>query len=166
MLKSLALTGIAIAAFAPAWAADAPAAKSSAAPQPDAEQAVAQFRADVQAVRADVMAKALTLNAEQAAKFWPLYEQFQKEQNTIIDDQLKAIKKYADSFEKLTDAEALAYVKALLERDAKMNALRAKWLGTFQSVVPAGVAARAIQLDRRLGLVGQIQLASRIPLVH
>ena len=67
MLKSLALTGIAIAAFAPAWAVDAPATKSSAAPQPDAEQAVAQFRADVQAVRADVMAKALTLNAEQAA---------------------------------------------------------------------------------------------------
>jgi Spy/CpxP family protein refolding chaperone len=166
MLKSLALTGIAIAAFAPAWAVDAPAAKSSAAPQPDTEQAVTQFRADVQAVRADVMAKALTLNAEQAAKFWPLYDQFQKEQNTIIDDQLKAIKKYADSFDKLTDAESLAYVKALLERDAKMNALRVKWLGTFQTVVPAGVAARAIQLDRRLGLVGQIQLASRIPLVH
>jgi Spy/CpxP family protein refolding chaperone len=166
MLKSLVLTGIAIAAFAPAWAADAPAAKSSAAPQPDAEKAVAQFRADVQAVRADVMAKALTLNAEQAAKFWPLYEQFQKEQNAIIDDQLKSIKKYADSFDKLTDAESLAYVKALLERDAKMHALRVKWLGTFQTVVPAGVAARAIQLDRRLGLVGQIQLASYIPLVH
>ena len=78
MLKSLALAGIAIAAFAPAWAADAPAAKSSAAPPGDTEQAVAQFRADAQAVRADVMAKALTLNAEQAAKFWTLYEQFKK----------------------------------------------------------------------------------------
>jgi hypothetical protein len=47
-----------------------------------------------------------------------------------------------------------------------MNALRVKWLGTFQTVAPAGVAVRAIQLDRRLGLVGQIQLASQIPLVR
>jgi Spy/CpxP family protein refolding chaperone len=166
MLKSLALAVIATAAFAPAWAADAPAAQSTAAPTADAEKAVAQFRADLQAARADVMAKALTLSAEQASKFWPLYERYQKEQNGIIDGQLKAIKKYSDSYSTLSDTDSLAYVKALLENDGQMHALRVKWLETFQTALPAGLAARAIQVDRRVSLVAQAKLSSQIPLVR
>jgi Spy/CpxP family protein refolding chaperone len=166
MLKSIALAVIATAAFAPSWAADAPAAQSTTAPKPDAEQAVAQFRADLQAARADVMAKALTLSAEQASKFWPLYERYQKEQNAVIDGQLKAIKKYSDSYSTLSDADSLAYVKALLENDVQMQALRVKWLETFQTALPAGLAARAIQVDRRVSLVAQAKLSSQIPLVR
>jgi Spy/CpxP family protein refolding chaperone len=168
MLKSLALAVIATVAFAPSWAADAPAAAATAtaAQKPDVEKAVAQFRADLQAARADVMAKSLTLTAEQASKFWPLYERYQKEQNAIVDNQLKAIRKYSDSFDTLTDADSLAYVKALLERDVQMQALRVKWLETFQTALPGGLAARAIQIDRRVSLVAQAQLSSQIPLVH
>ena len=36
------------------------------------------------------MAKNLTLTAEQAAKFWPAYSQFQAEQTVIVDQQLEA----------------------------------------------------------------------------
>jgi hypothetical protein len=118
------------------------------------------------AQRADVMAKGMTLTAEQAAKFWPLFEIFQKEQSAIVDGQLKATKKYADSRESLSDADALSYINALLERDAKLHDLRLKWLGKFQTVVPTKVAARAIQLDRRLGQVTQVKLSSQIPLIR
>jgi len=31
--------------------------------------------------------------------------------------------------------------------------------------VPTRVAARAIQLDRRLGLVGQVKVSSQVPLI-
>ncbi len=44
--------------------------------------------------------------------------------------------------------------------------LRAKWLDKFQKVVPSKIAARAIQLDRRLSNVAQIQLSQQIPLVQ
>jgi Spy/CpxP family protein refolding chaperone len=46
-------------------------------------------RSDLQGQRADIMAKNLTLTSEQAAKFWPLFETYQKEQNVIMDEQLK-----------------------------------------------------------------------------
>jgi Spy/CpxP family protein refolding chaperone len=163
--KFLAL--VALAATAPVWGADTPATKpAAAAPAPTPEQVVAQFRNDLQAARADIMAKGLTLTADQAAKFWPLYDQFQKEQNAVIDGQIKAIQKYADSYATLTDADSLAFVKAQLERDQQMHDLRVKWLGKFQTVVPAGTAARAIQIDRRLSQVAQVELSSRIPLVR
>jgi len=47
-----------------------------------------------------------------------------------------------------------------------MNALRQKWLGEFQKVVPTRIAVRAMQIDRRLSLLAQAELASRLPLVH
>lgn len=147
----------------PAWSADAPTQTSAALPTP--EQASEQFRIDMQAVAADVMAKGLTLTTEQAAKFWPMFEAFQKEQKAIIEEQLKSLIKYEDTYRAMTDTDALAYANSLLQRDQKIHDLRVKYLGKFQSVVPARIAARAIQLDRRLGLVSQVKISSRVPLI-
>jgi Spy/CpxP family protein refolding chaperone len=164
MHRTLVLPLLMLLASIPAWSADAPATKSPAQATP--EQAVAEFRNDLQAKRADVMAKNLSLTAEQAAKFWPLFDQFQKEQNVIIDAQSKALQKLASHFETLTDAEALEYVDSLLTRDDQMHALRLRWLAKFQSVVPPKVAARAIQIDRRLSNATQVAISAQVPLVR
>ena len=163
-MKNWILALTAIAATIPAWSADAPAAGATASPTP--EQMAEEFLTDLQAKRADIMAKGLTLTAEQASKFWPMFEAFEKEQRAIVDGQVEATKAYADNFATLTDAQALAYVESLMTRDARMNALRVSWLAKFQKVVPPKIAARAIQLDRRLGQVSQVGLSSRIPLIR
>jgi Spy/CpxP family protein refolding chaperone len=158
-----------VACFAVASAqAQAPAQQTSttSAPAPTVDEALKALRADMQSSRADIMAKNLTLTADQAAKFWPVFNAYQKEQNTIMDDQLKGVQKYADSAETLDDAGALALMRAHFDRDAKMNALRQKWLGEFQKVLPTKLAVRAMQIDRRLSLATQMEIASRIPLVH
>lgn len=162
------LVALATAISLPAWCADPATAQpaSYTAPTPTQEEAIAQFRNDLMASRADIMAKGLTLSAEQAAKFWPMFETFQKEQAVVVDEQVKALKYYADHFKTLSDADALAYVNSLLERDQKMHDLRIKWLKKFQTAVPAKTAASAIQLDRRLGNVTQVQLSSQIPLIR
>lgn len=116
--------------------------------------------------RAQIMAKGLTLDAQQAAKFWPLFETYQKEQGLIVDAQSKALKEYADNFKTLADADATAYINSLLERDQKMHDLRVKWLKKFTEAVGAKSAASAIQLDRRLSNIVQVQLSSRIPLIN
>jgi Spy/CpxP family protein refolding chaperone len=166
-MHSKLLAAVAVAVALPAWSAE-PAAQpaSYTAPTASQEQAIAQFRTDLMADRADIMAKGLKLSADQAAKFWPLFETFQKEQAAIVDTQMKAVKEYADHFSKLSDDEALVYVNSLLERDQKMNDLRVKWLKKFQTAVPAKAAATAIQLDRRLGAITQVQLSSQIPLIR
>jgi Spy/CpxP family protein refolding chaperone len=141
-------------------------ASTTTASAPTVDSVVKSVRADLQSSRADIMAKNLTLNAEQATKFWPVFNAYQKEQNAIIDDQLKGIRKYVDSYETLDDAAALSLMKAHLQRDAKMNSLRQKWLGEFQKVLPTKLAVRAMQIDGRLSLAAQMEIASQIPLVH
>lgn len=153
-----------VATSSPVFSQNAPA-KSATSPA-DAAKAVVEVRGDLQAKRAELLAKNITLSAAEAAKFWPLYEKFQAEQNVIIDAQLKGIQEYSDKYMTLDDSAALAYVNGLLKGDEDMSALRRKWLPEFQKVVSGGTAARVIQIDRRLGQAGQVMFSSQIPLVR
>src|SRR5690348_17521705 len=106
----------------PVWSADQPAAATE--NKANAEKIIADFRNDLQAKSADIMAKTLRLTADEAAKFWPLYQQYQSEQSAIVDGQTDATQRYAEHYAELSDAEALTYVNALLDRDQKMHDLR------------------------------------------
>lgn len=144
-------------------AKQAPATTASA---PTVDSALAAMRADLQTTRADLMAKNLSLTADQAAKFWPVFSAYQREQNVIMDDQLRDLQTYVKNFDTLDDASALSLMKANFDRDTRMNTLRQKWLAEFQKVLPTKLAVRAMQIDRSLSLIAQAELASRLPLVH
>ena len=148
-----------------AWTAAQQARTVSTAPTTIDEVLVA-VRSDLQGERADIMAKNLTLTSEQAAKFWPLFEAYQKEQNVIMDEQLRGIQRYIENFDTLDDATALGLAKAHLDRDARMSALRTKWLADFQKALNTKLAVRVMQIDRRLSLAQQVMFTSKIPLAH
>jgi hypothetical protein len=57
-------------------------------------------------------------------------------------------------------------VTAHFDRDAKMNALRQRWLGEFQKVLPTKLVVRVMQIDRRLSLLAQFRVTTRIPLAY
>jgi Spy/CpxP family protein refolding chaperone len=141
-------------------------ASAATAAAPAVDSALAAMRADLQTTRADIMAKNLSLTADQAAKFWPVFSAYQKEQNVIMDDQLRDLQAYVKGYDTLDDAGALALMKAHFDRDSRMNALRQKWLAEFQKVLPTKLAVRAMQIDRSLSLMAQAELAARLPLVH
>jgi Spy/CpxP family protein refolding chaperone len=130
------------------------------------EEAAKVYRSDLQAERTDLMAKNLTLTADQAAKFWPAYAKFQAEQAVIIDAQLKIVQKYVDVYSNLDDSTALTLANQVLDGDQQMTALRKKWLGEFRKILPPRLAARVIQIDRRLGLTSQLAFAAQLPLIY
>ena len=135
-------------------------------PATTTDELLQAVRSDLQGSRADIIAKNVTLTADQAARFWPMFDAYQKEQNVIMDEQLRGIQRYIENFDTLDDAGALGLITAHFDRDARMNALRQKWFGDFQKVLGTKLAARAMQIDRRLSLAHQVQFASRIPLIH
>ena len=148
-----------------AWTAARQARPESPAPT-SIDEVLQAVRTDLQGERADIVAKNLTLTSEQAAKFWPQFEAYQKEQNVIMDEQLLGIQRFIEGFDKLDDAGALGLINAHLDRDARMMALRKKWLTEFQKVLNTKLAVRVMQIDRRLSLAHQMQFAARIPLAH
>ena len=127
---------------------------------------LAAVRSDLLATRADTMAKNLTMTADQAAKFWPVYDAYQKEHMIIIEEQLQGVQRYVVAADTLDEAGALALIKAHLDRDERMNTLRQKALVDLQRAVGTKLAARAIQIDRRLSLAHQLEIVSKIPLIR
>jgi len=129
-------------------------------------KALEEFRNDLQAVETEVISKAVSLTTDEASKFWPVFKKFQAEQKAVIDGQIEAVRKYSEHFATMTDADATAYVNALLDRDQKIHDLRIRYMAEFAKVMPAGKAARVIHVSRRLALVAQVKLAAEIPLVR
>ena len=130
------------------------------------DEMLAAVRSDLMATRAEVIKKNLTMTAEQSAKFWPVYEAYQREHRTIIEEQLKGVQRYIEAFDTLDDAGALGLIKAHLDRDERMDALRQKALVDLQRAVGTKLAAQAIQIDRRLSLAHQLEIVSKIPLIR
>lgn len=58
------------------------------------------------------------------------------------------LKNSADNVSTLSDGDAPACLKVLLERDDQMQVVHVKWLATLRTVSPADFAARAIQVYR------------------
>ena len=158
---------LALVAFLPPLAlAQGASPKPEAGDGPSREQVLASIEQDMRTARAEAVAKNLQLDKDQAARFWPVYERYMAELAPIFEEQMQAVKKYVESYDKLDDATALGLVNALIDRDAKMAALRTRWLPEFQKVVPGRLAAKFMQIDRRLSLATQTELAARIPLIR
>ena len=136
------------------------------APQPSIDDILQAIRGDLINNHADTMAKNMTLTSDQAAKFWPMYATYQKEQGVILDTQLKGIQDFIGKLDSLDDAAAMTLIKAHFRRDSEMVALREKWLGEFEKVLGAKLAVRAMQIDRRVSLIQQFQLTTKIPLAQ
>ena len=123
-------------------------------------------RGDLIDNHAEIMAKNMTLTSDQAARFWPMFATYQKEQGVILDSQLKGIQQFIEKFDTLDDAGAMTLIKSHFGRDAEMVTLREKWLGEFQKVLGTKLAVRAMQIDRRVSLAQQFQLTTKIPLAQ
>jgi hypothetical protein len=83
-----------------------------------------------------------------------------------MDEQLRGIERYIESFDTLDDPAVLGLINAHFDRDERMTALRKKWLAEFQKALNTKLAVRVMQIDRRLSLAHQIMFASKIPLAH
>jgi len=123
-------------------------------------------RSDLQSERSDIMKKNLALTDAQQAKFAPVFAAYLREQNAIMDEQLKGVQRYIEGADTLDDAGALALLRTHLDRDVKMAQLREHWLPRFQQAIGTKLAVRALQVDRRLSLTQQLKIVTKIPLVH
>ena len=129
------------------------------------DEVLKAVRYDLQSQRADVMAKNLTLDASQAAKFWPLYKQYEAAGKALNDKRFDLITKYIDAGDKADAAMATNVVKASLQRDIDVAKLRVEYAPKFAKVLPKAKAARVLQVDRALSLMIDAKLASMVPLL-
>jgi hypothetical protein len=126
---------------------------------------IQMLREDVRSDRKAITAANMELTADEAAKFWPIYDQYIQETAKVNDTRVALIKDYATNYNNITDQLAQDYMKRAADIQRQLMELREKYVPTFQKVVSPKKTAQWYQIDRRLDLLIELQLAALIPIV-
>ncbi len=122
------------------------------------------LRRDVRQQKAEIMGVMMLLSAADAAKFWPIYSDYDVALAKLNDQRLENIKEYARNYNDLTDEEA----DRLIEKSVSFQKERADLLAaTYVKVKQAlgGVtAARFAQIEHQLLLIIDLQIDSSLPI--
>jgi hypothetical protein len=124
------------------------------------------LRSDVQADKNDIIAQTMQFTDAESQAFWPLYRNYARDQQLIGDERVQLIKDYAQNYASFDDAKAKNMVQRLLNIESKYVNLRPEYWPKFETALGARRAAKFFQVDNRLSLLVNLQLASEIPLAR
>jgi hypothetical protein len=135
-------------------------------PTSSIDQDISMLRKDIRSQRKQLIAANMSLTSDEAEKFWPIYDQYVGELVQINNTKYDLIKQYVQSSGSLTAEQADNSVKQWLGVDQSVAQLRIKYVPIFRKVLSAQNTALFYQLDRRVQLMIDLQLASQLPLVE
>jgi len=123
------------------------------------------LRSDLQSGKNQIIADTMKFTDTESTAFWPIYRDYARDQQVIGDERVQLIKDYAQHFDKMNDATAKDMSQRALSIDAGFINLRQSYWPKFEKALGAKRAAKFYQVDNRLTLMINVQLASLIPLV-
>jgi hypothetical protein len=123
-------------------------------------------RADLQAERTKIVAANLQLTEAEAAKFWPLYNEYRAKHSQIGDRAIALINDFAANYDALTDEKAKDLVKRQFDIEEDRLKLQRSYAGKFEKVLPPKKVARYYQIERKLDAMVAYEAAKSIPLAQ
>jgi hypothetical protein len=126
------------------------------------------LRNDFSTMKKDIVAKNMTFAEGEAAKFWPLYRDYERDTQALNDKVIAVVKEYAEHYNKQTVSDA--YAQELYTRNLTLDkeriALREKYFKKFTEVLPAKLVVRFFQIDQKLQAAIAFKIADEIPVVE
>jgi len=124
-----------------------------------------------QKIKADkrlVVAQNLNLTDAEGAKFWPVYEAYQKDLRQIDERLATVILAYADAYNKgpVTNEKAKKLLDEYLAIDDAEAKLKSATTPKILAALSAVKAARYVQIENKIRAAVRYELATAIPLVE
>jgi hypothetical protein len=125
------------------------------------------LRDKVKADKKLVVAANMSLSDAEGKAFWPIYDEYQKDLQSLNDRTAKVILDYAAVYNKntLTDEQADSLTNAALAIDQDEVTMRKKYAVKLKGVLPGKKVARYLQIENKIRAVIRYDLADGIPLV-
>lgn len=123
------------------------------------------LRSNVQSDKNQIIAHTMQFTDTESTAFWPIYRSYAHDQQTLGDERVQLIKDYAKNFDSMNDQKANDMVQRLIKIDDQASGLRESYWPKFMKALGAKRAAKFYQVDNRLSMMVNIQLASEIPLM-
>jgi hypothetical protein len=123
------------------------------------------LRSDVRQQKAELMGAVMQLSAADAAKFWPIYKEYNAELNKLNDLRVANINEYARTYGQMTDEKADELIQNGLKYRKQRSELLTKYYDRIKQELGATTAARFVQVEDQLLLIIDLQIDSSLPIV-
>ena len=123
------------------------------------------LRAAVKADKRALVTKTLDLTPAEAAKFWPIYDAYQRKVDTSNRETALAVEQLVGNDKPLSDAFAKNLANQMLVADETEIKARRTLHNRVMRILPAAKAARYLQLESKIRAVQAYDVAMAIPLV-
>ena len=147
----------------------APNATESAAPAGGQANAyLAQMRGELSRGKVKLINDVMRLNADESAKFWPIYEEYESELFELGDKRVELIKRFATEQRagKLSNAEASTLADGYFDFESKRVELTKKYYDEIARELSPVRAAQFTQIEHRVGTVVDLMIAADMPLIR
>ena len=130
------------------------------------EMFLEMLKQDVDETRVEVMASVMGLTEEESKVFWPVYNEYRKRSDELADKDLALTKEYAAAYWSLTDDQAKDMAGRYFEMEVARKKLLSELYDELAKVVTPVQALKACQLENRLDLLLDMQIANELPMIE
>jgi len=133
----------------------------------DLQPAIEMLRKDVGRDRREIVKANMLLTNSEAARFWPIYDEYRAEIHKVGDRRLKVITDYAANRDSMSEDEANKLAREWLDAEKERVNVKEDYLKKFQKEgLSARTTARFFQIDQKLDSAVDAALAAHIPLIY
>jgi ferritin len=123
-------------------------------------------RSVVGAERKMIISKNLDLTEAESEAFWPIYNEYEQAIRKVNDKRVALIREFAAGFDTVDDKQAEDLMKDYLSYQEEHVKTRRSYVKKFRKVLPARKTFRFYQIDGKLNVIVDFELARGIPLVQ
>jgi hypothetical protein len=127
---------------------------------------IQMLRADLRSDKTKIMADQMQLSDAEGKAFWPIYNDYDHELSKLNDERVSLLKEYATSYDTMTDQQVQSLADRSFALQKKRIDLRQKYFKRVSKAVSPKSAARFVQVEDRVDMVLNLQLAANLPMVQ
>jgi hypothetical protein len=128
-----------------------------------------QKQLDIAAARAQRKATVganMNLSADEASKFWPVYDAYEKSMDRIEDRHVKELKDFAARYNNFTDSDAQKKLDEVMAIAQARLDVQKQFIPQFRAAVSQVKVTRFYQIDNKIQALIQCDIAQLVPLAQ
>jgi hypothetical protein len=112
----------------------------------------------------DLIGGVLELTDEEAAAFWPLYEEYGDQKGALWDRRIDVIKIFLGAYEDMSPEMSRILLDQSFSIEKQMLELEMKYAEIFDDILPPNKVTRLFQAENKLETAMQMEIAKDVPL--
>ena len=127
---------------------------------------IGMMRKDLKKDKVSVITELMDLGPEEAAKFWPVYNEYDKALTKLGDEKIAFIRMYADNYEALTQEMATKITMGMIDVQGRRLELQKQYFQRFSNALTPKDAARWLQVESQIEKLVDLQILANLPIVE